>query len=185
VDRRWHGATVLYRYEHGETPDEWRAFDDAFVAWSVEVQRELAVAGAPRCGSRCVTARRSRGSRSSTTGRASPSVEDVIVHPVHRRRGIAAALTAKAIATHLAVEPATRVGIAAAPGSGAERIYGRLGFRPHAVVWTARTATGGLSIPRGGRQGLVSGGSGRSLAGVIGPRVRGWAAGCVVGGGGG
>jgi GNAT superfamily N-acetyltransferase len=139
VDRRWHAATVLYRYATGETPDQWRAFDEAFVGWAVEVQRELAAAeraqvwlalrhGAPVGRLTFVDDRQGLA-----------TIEDVIVHPAHRRQGIAAALTAKAITTHLAVEPDTRIGIGADPGSRAERLYRRLGFRPHAVVWTARS----------------------------------------------
>lgn len=139
VDRRWYAATVLYRYETGQTPDEWRAFDDRSVAWSVEVQRELAAAeraqvwlamryGAPVGRLTFVHDRQGLA-----------TIEDVIVHPAHRRQGIAAALTAKAVATHLAVAPDTRIGIGADPGSTAERIYRRLGFRAHAVVWTARS----------------------------------------------
>jgi GNAT superfamily N-acetyltransferase len=140
VDRRWHAATVLYRYETGETPDEWRDHDPDFVAWSVEVQRELAAAeraqvwlalrhGAPVGRLTLVHDRQGLG-----------VVEDVIVHPVHRRQGIAAGLTAKAVATHLAVSPGARIGLGAVPGSGAQRLYRRLGFRPHATVWTLRGA---------------------------------------------
>jgi GNAT superfamily N-acetyltransferase len=139
VDRRWHAATVLYRYERGDSPDQWREHDEAFVAWSVDVQRELAAAERAQVW---VAIR-----HGTPVGRLTlvhdrqglAVVEDVIVHPVHRRRGIAAALTAKAVATHLAVWPTSRVGIGAEPGSSAQRIYGRLGFAPHATVWTARS----------------------------------------------
>jgi GNAT superfamily N-acetyltransferase len=138
VDRRWHAATVLYRYETGTTPDEWRAWDEDFVSWSVEVQRELALDeraqvwlavrhGGP-VGRLTVLHDRQRLA----------VVEDVIVHPAHRRRGIASALTHRAVSTHLAVLPGSRVGVGAEPGSSAERLYRRLGFRPHATVWTAR-----------------------------------------------
>jgi aminoglycoside phosphotransferase (APT) family kinase protein/GNAT superfamily N-acetyltransferase len=138
VDRRWHAATVLYRYETGTTPDEWRAWDEDFVAWSVEVQRELALDeraqvwlavrhGGP-VGRLTVLHDRQRLA----------VVEDVIVHPAHRRRGIASALTHRAVSTHLAAVPGSRVGVGAEPGSSAERLYRRLGFRPHAAVWTAR-----------------------------------------------
>jgi GNAT superfamily N-acetyltransferase len=138
VDRRWHAATVLYRYQRGDTPDQWREHDEGSVAWAVDVQRELAAAeraqvwvatrhGAPVGRLTLVHDRQGLA-----------VVEDVIVHPVHRRRGIAAALTAKAVATHLAVWPDSRVGIGATPGTSAERIQRRLGFVPHATVWTAR-----------------------------------------------
>lgn len=143
VDRRWHATTVLYRYLDGETADDWRGTDDDFVAWSVAQQRDLAVAG--RC--QVWVAQR----HGMPVGRLTvlhdrqrlAVVEDVVVHPAHRRRGIAAVLTATAVAHHLDAVPGSRVGVAAAPGSGAERLYRRLGFRPHATVWTARPAAPG------------------------------------------
>lgn len=139
TDRRWYAATVLYRYEHGERPDEWREVDDAFTTWSVDVQRELAMAerlqlwiamhhGGPVGRLMVVHDRQGLA-----------VVEDVIVHPAQRRRGVAAALTHRAVASHLDDHPGHRIGIAAEPGSSAERIYRRLGFRPHATVWTARS----------------------------------------------
>lgn len=140
VDRDWHAAIVLYRYETGERPDDWRGRDDAVTAWKVEVQRELAAAGRARVW---LAAR-----HGTPVGRLTlvhdrqglAVVEDVIVHPAHRRRGIAAALTRRAVADHLTGHPGDRVGIGAEPGSTAELLSRRLGFRPHATVWTARRA---------------------------------------------
>jgi GNAT superfamily N-acetyltransferase len=140
VDRHWHAATVLYRYESGEGPDDWRGSDGSFVAWSVDVQRELAADGraqvwlamrhgAPVC--RLTVAHDRQGLA---------VVEDVIVHPVHRRLGIASALTHAAVARHLAERPGSRVGIGAEPGGPADHLSRRLGFRPHATVWTALRA---------------------------------------------
>jgi len=138
VDRRWHAATVLYRYARGDTPDDWRDVDERFTAWAVDVQRELATAG--RC--QVWVAMRHGGPVGRLTllhdRQGLAVVEDVIVHPVHRRIGIASALTHRAVSSYLDVVPGARVGIGAAPGSGADQLYRRLGFRPHATVWTAR-----------------------------------------------
>jgi GNAT superfamily N-acetyltransferase len=140
VDRRWHAATVLYRYETGEEPDDWRGSDGSFVTWSVDVQRELAADGRAR-----VWLAMRHG---APVGRLTVAhdrqglavVEDVIVHPVHRRIGIASALTHAAVARHLAERPGSRVGIGAEPGGPADHLYRRLGFRPHATVWRALRA---------------------------------------------
>lgn len=137
VDRRWHAATVLYRYESGETPEAWRSWDEGFVAWSVDVQRELALDGRAQVW----LAMRHGGPVGRLTvlhdRQGLAAIEDVVVHPAHRRRGIASALTARALEAHLAAFPGTRVGLGAEPGSSAERLYRRLGFRPHATLWTA------------------------------------------------
>ncbi|GGI03970.1 GNAT family N-acetyltransferase [Egicoccus halophilus] len=139
TDRRWHAATVLYRYDADDVgdPERWRAWDEEFVAWSVDVQRELATAeraqvwvaqrhGAPVARATLVHDRQGLA-----------AVEDVIVHPVHRGLGVAAALTHAAVTGHLHLEPDARVGVGAEPGGRAEQIYRRLGFVPHATVWTA------------------------------------------------
>lgn len=137
VERRWHASEVLSRYEHGDSPDDWRAADADFTAWAGEIRRELVRAGradawlAYRQGTpagRVVLVHDRQGLA---------VVQDVVVHPVHRRRGLAAALTHAAVTGHLAAHPAARVGIAAEPGGPAERLYRRLGFRPHATIWTA------------------------------------------------
>ena len=137
VDRRWHAATVLYRYYVGETPDDWRDWDQEFTAWSVEVQRELATAERAQVW----IAARHGGPVARLTvvhdRQGLAAVQDVIVHPVHRRAGIASALTHRAINQHLEAFPGSRVGIGADSDSAAEHLYRRLGFRPHATLWTA------------------------------------------------
>jgi GNAT superfamily N-acetyltransferase len=139
VERRWHAATVLERYRGGDGPDDWRTVDAEFTAWAVDVQRELAVAGRATVW----TAQRHGGPVARLTlahdRQGLAVVEDVVVHPVHRRGGIASALTHAAIVRHLADHPGTRVGTGAQPASNADRLYRRLGFRPHATVWTAAT----------------------------------------------
>jgi GNAT superfamily N-acetyltransferase len=137
VDRRWHAATVLYRYESGDDPDAWREVDEGFVAWSVDVQRELATDGRGQVW----LAMRHGGPVGRLTvahdRQGLAVIEDVIVHPVHRRLGIASALTHAAATHHLEEHPGSRIGLGADPGSPADHLYRRLGFRPHATVWTA------------------------------------------------
>ncbi len=139
VERRWHATEVLERYAEGDRPDDWRAEPTAFDRWADEVRRELARAGraqvwlAVRQGTpagRVVVLHDRQGLG---------VVEDLVVHPVHRRRGLARELTHAAVTGFLAEQPAgARLGICAAAGGPAERLYRQLGFRPHATVWTAR-----------------------------------------------
>jgi GNAT superfamily N-acetyltransferase len=141
VDRRWHAATVLYRYTADEPgADGWRDWDEDAVAFSVEVQRELAADGRARVW---LAAR-----HGAPVGRLTlvhdrqglGAVDDVVVHPVHRGAGVAGGLVHRAVADHLAADPDARIGLGVVPGSPAERLALRLGFRHHAVVWSARTA---------------------------------------------
>jgi GNAT superfamily N-acetyltransferase len=140
VERRWHAVHVLDRYASGETPDDWRAADADFAAWAVDVLRELAAAGratvwlALRHGGPVAKAVVLHDRQGLAT------VEDVVVHPVHRRLGIAAALTHRAVAAHLAAHPGSRIGLGAEPAGPADHLYRRLGFRPHATIWTALRA---------------------------------------------
>jgi GNAT superfamily N-acetyltransferase len=140
VERRWHAVTVLDRYTAGDTPDDWRTSDAEFTAWAVDVLRELSAAGratiwlALRHGApvaRAVVLHDRQGLA---------AVEDVVVHPAHRRLGIASALTHRAVVDHLAEHPGSRIGIGAEPAGPADHLYRRLGFRPHATVWTALRA---------------------------------------------
>jgi GNAT superfamily N-acetyltransferase len=139
-DRRWHAATVLYRYAtDAPGPDGWRDWDEQAVAWSVDVQRELAADGRAQVW---LAAR-----HGAPVGRLTllhdrqglAALEDVVVHPVHRRGGIAGDLVRRAVSAHLAAHSDARVGVAVVPGSPAERVAVRLGFRHHAVVWSAQT----------------------------------------------
>ncbi len=152
VDRRWHATTVLYRYAAGDTPDDWRGDDGGAVAWSVEQQRELARIG--RCQVWVALRHGMPVARLSVLhGRQGLAVvQDVVVHPAHRRRGIASALVHRAVTHHLDVDPGARIGLAADPGSGVDLLSRRLGFRPHATVWTASApAVPGHRGPRGDR----------------------------------
>ena len=140
VDRRWHAATVLYRYAAGDGPDDWREQPDwrvAFVEWSVEQQRQLAAAG--RCQVWIAMRHGAPVARLTVMHdrQGLAVVEDVVTHPVHRGVGIASGLTSAAVAAHLEAFPDSRVGLAAEPGEQADRLYRRIGFRPHATVWTA------------------------------------------------
>ncbi len=140
VDRRWHAASVLYRYAAGDGPADWRDQPDwhvAFVEWSVEQQRQLATAG--RCQVWIAMRHGAPVARLTVIHdrQGLAAVEDVVTHPVHRGLGIASGLTATAVAHHFEAFSDSRIGLAAEPGDQADRLYRRLGFRPHATVWTA------------------------------------------------
>lgn len=137
VDRRWHAATVLYRYQQGDTPTQWRDVDHGEVAWKIDVQRELALA--ERCQVWLTMHHGGPVARLHVVHdhQGLAAVEDVIVHPVVRGRGVAAALIIEALRAHLHVDPGSRVGIVVPAGSVADRLARRIGFRPHATVWSA------------------------------------------------
>lgn len=141
VDRRWHGARVLYRYMEGEDPDAWRDVDDAMVDWTLDVQREMALS--ERCQVWLTMRHGGPVARLHVVHdqQGLAAVEDVVTHPVVRRNGIAAGLAYRAVRTHLDVHGDARVGVVVEPGSAGDRLARRLGFRPHAVVWTARCPT--------------------------------------------
>lgn len=61
--------------------------------------------------------------------------QEVTTHAAYRRRGICGHLVHTAVAQHLARAPGSTVVIAAEPGSTAERIYQRLGFRAVSRQW--------------------------------------------------
>lgn len=132
LERRWHGVAVLQRYAAGEGPAEWRDVDGAFAAWSHGVRRALALAGRAR-----VLLAIRQGMPVGTVslvddGAGTAVVEDLVVHPVHRGRGIATALVARAASD--ATLHGTRIGTVVEPGSSSDGLHRRLGFRPHAVV---------------------------------------------------
>lgn len=141
VDRRWHASSVLYRYAAGDTPDDWRGGDsDGGTAWAVEQQRELVRAGRAQVWmatrhaipvARCTLTHDRQGLA---------AVEDVVVHPAHRRRGIGSAVVRAAVADHLATDPGARIGVGVTSDAAAPRLFEKLGFRPHATVWVAHRA---------------------------------------------
>jgi GNAT superfamily N-acetyltransferase len=137
TDRRWHAATVLYRYATGSTPQEWRSWDEDRVAWTIDVQRELALSGRARVWLALrhgapVARLTVHHDRQGLAG-----VHDLVVHPAHRRLGIGAALTATAIRAHLRERPGERVGVVVPPEGTALRLALRLGLSPHAAILTA------------------------------------------------
>jgi ribosomal protein S18 acetylase RimI-like enzyme len=137
TERRWHAAAVLDRYATGADVPAWRSWDEEGAAWNRRRIRELAALGradvwlASRQGmpvSSLVVLRDLDGIA---------VIEDVVVHPAHRRRGIARTLLAAALAHQQQSRPDERVLLAADPEGIALPLYRSLGFVPLADVWTA------------------------------------------------
>lgn len=138
-ERRWHAARVLHRYADGDDPVQWRGWDAGSAARTAELERELAVAGraevwlAMRHGTPAGRATLAHDRQGLA------AVQDVVVHPVHRRGGIASALVGHAVRRHLAARPDGRVGAQVVPATPAEALFRGTGFVPHATVWAARS----------------------------------------------
>ena len=132
--RRWYAAAVLDRYAHGDDVEAWRSWDDAWGAWDRERVTALARAGraevwlASRHGMPVATLTLVDDRDGLVV------VEDVVTHPAHRRRGIARALLATALASLRGSRALAQVAIAARPGTPAEALYAGLGFLPVADV---------------------------------------------------
>lgn len=132
--RRWYAAAVLDRYAHGETVDEWRAWDAAWGAWDRERITALA-----RLGRAEVWLASRHGMPVATLTLLDDAdglavVEDVVVHPAHRRRGIARALLTAALSSLSTASSLERVALAVRAGPPAEPLYSSLGFVPLADV---------------------------------------------------
>ncbi len=140
-DRVLAGARALYL--HAGWGD-----DVAYWRWHTAQQLDLVVAG--RCDVRVVFVAGIPAVRASLMhdrdGLA--IVEDVVTHPLHRRRGLASALVVDLVGRHLATHPHDRVVIRADADGAARRIYERLGFVPTATdVAVAHPARDGEDDP--------------------------------------
>ncbi len=137
TERRWHAAAVLDRYATGEDVPAWRTWDDEGAAWNRRRIRELASLGRADVW---LASRQGMPVASLVVLRDLDGVavvEDVVVHPAHRRRGIARTLLSAALAHQQQARPGERVLLAADPSGVALGLYTSLGFVGVADVWTA------------------------------------------------
>jgi len=153
AERRWHAAAVLDRYASGEDVPAWRTWDDEGAAWNRRRIRELA---SLRRADVWLASRQGMPVASLVVLRdldGLAAVEDVVVHPAHRRRGIARTLLSAALAHQQQARPGERVLLAADPRGVALGLYTSLGFVAIADVWTAirepRSTTEGAVQARG------------------------------------
>jgi len=136
-DRHWAGAKVLYLQV------DWGG-DEPFWRWHVDQQRQLAEGG-----SAAVLVAYQLGIPVGRAGLflAHPGavgvgdrlavVEDVIVHPLYRRQGIARAMILAAVDVARRLQPGVRVVIGSDPGSAAGSLYAALGFAPTSWIHKA------------------------------------------------
>lgn len=133
----WAGAKVLYlQTDWGESEPYWR--------WHTDQQRQL-VEG----GSALVLVAYQIGIPVGRAGVFLPHdgaagvgdrlavVEDVVVHPLYRRRGIGTALVLALADVARRLLPEVRVVIGSDPGTPTAAWYARLGFEPTSWSWKA------------------------------------------------
>jgi ribosomal protein S18 acetylase RimI-like enzyme len=147
TERRWHAAAVLDRYAQGEDVATWRTWDEEGAAWNRGRLRELAALGRADVW---LASRHGMPVASLVVLRDLDGVavvEDVVVHPAHRRRGIGRTLLAAALAHQQQARPTERILLGADPDGVALALYEGLGFVPVADVWTALRPAG--AAPQG------------------------------------
>lgn len=130
------GARALYlQAGWGTDVDYWR--------WHMAQQRDLMVAG--RCDVWVAYAMGIPAGRASLMHdrQGLAIVEDVVTHPLHRRKGLASALVVHAMRHHLDAHPGDVVVIRADATGPARRLYERLGFVTVATDISLRTGASG------------------------------------------
>ena len=134
---QWAGAKVLY------LQTDWEG-DEPYWRWMVDEQRQLSERG----GGAVLVAYQlgipvgraglfvpPEGVQPRESGLA--VVEDVVVHPLYRGRGIASALVSATADLARRLAPEVRVVVRSDPGSSTAAWYARLGFTPASRTWTA------------------------------------------------
>lgn len=128
ASRRWYAAAVLDRYAHGDDVAAWRAWDDEWGGW----QRER-IGALARSGRAEVWLAARHGMPVGTLTLVDDHdglvvVDDVVVHPAHRRRGVARLLLSTALASLRTATPLERVALAVQPDSPGEALCVEAGF---------------------------------------------------------
>lgn len=137
VDRMWFAADVVDKYRKGSVVNDYVPRDDTEYTESTAVLREHAVAQRARV---FVAYRYGTpvGRIAATHDRQGlVVVHALVVHPVHRRAGIATALLATALAGYEQQSPKVRFGVSVPDGNAAHTLVEREDFLEHARVYTA------------------------------------------------
>ena len=143
--RRWHGAEVLQRYFEGDLPAAWRARATEgaeWAAWDRARVRELAALGRADVWLATVQGIPVGTLTVLRDGAGAAHLEDLVTHPVHRRRGVATALVAAAVAAEHTAAPGVVVTAEVVPDGPSAPLLARLGAVPVADVVSGLAAPG-------------------------------------------